>query len=168
MGQYHIIANLDKEQYIHPHGLGDGLKLMEFGSSAGGAMTALAILMAASNGRGGGDYRGESPLTGSWAGDRIAIIGDYVESGDVPGFTDQNFGVFDDDDEPLVQMNAYEYIQEAWENLSEKLIPVLAADGITFYRTEWGSISRAYPYTETGREVIAEAKKRGDIIAEAS
>ena len=85
MGQYHKVVNLDKKQYLHPHQLGDGLKLMEFGESSGGVMTALAILLALSNGRGGGDFNGaESPLVGSWGGDRIVIIGDYGEDTDLP------------------------------------------------------------------------------------
>lgn len=40
MGQYHKIVNLDKKQFISGHAFGDGIKLMEFGGSAGGTMTA--------------------------------------------------------------------------------------------------------------------------------
>lgn len=111
MGQYHFIANFDKHEYIHPHRLGDGLKLMEFGLSANGTMTGLAILLAASNkggARGGGDLHpwvgdyGDDRVTpvdeayanllmqhvvGRWAGDRIGIVGDYFEPDDVPGVT---------------------------------------------------------------------------------
>lgn len=76
MGQYHIIVNLDKKQYLHPHRFGDGLKLLEFGCSKV-TMAALAMLLANSNGRGGGDFNSDDPLIGSWAGDRIAIVGDY-------------------------------------------------------------------------------------------
>lgn len=87
MGQYHLVVNADKRQYIHPHRLGDGLKLMEFANSEGGTMTALAILLAVSNGdggRGGGDLRFSSEVVGSWGGDRIAIVGDYAEDTDLP------------------------------------------------------------------------------------
>ena len=56
MGQYYHIVNLDKKQYLNPHCFGDGLKLLEFGMSASGTLTALAILMSAGNGRGGGDF----------------------------------------------------------------------------------------------------------------
>ena len=95
MGQYHLIANLDKREYLYPHEFGDGFKLMEFGQSAGGPLTGLAVLLAATNGRGGGDFwdpgvdvydQAWSP-TGRWVGDRIAIIGDYFENGDVPDLT---------------------------------------------------------------------------------
>jgi len=95
MGQYHLIANLDKREYLYPHEFGDGFKLMEFGQSAGGTLTGLAVLLAATNGRGGGDFwdpgvediDGLWSPTGRWTGDRIAIIGDYFENGDVPDLT---------------------------------------------------------------------------------
>jgi hypothetical protein len=82
MGQYYKVANLDKKQYLHPHKFDDGLKLMEFGYSSGGTMAALAILLAVGNGRGGGDLKSTHSLIGSWAGDRIAIVGDYVDKGE--------------------------------------------------------------------------------------
>lgn len=112
MGQYHLIANFDKHEFIHPHNLGDGLKLMEFGMSANGTLTGLAILLAASNkggARGGGDLhpwiadhgawdsertvpgdpnyadRLMEHVVGRWAGDRIGIVGDYFQPDDVPG-----------------------------------------------------------------------------------
>lgn len=78
MGQYHYPVNLDKKQFIHPHKLGNGLKLWEMvGGDAGGVGSALIILLAShSNGQGGGDI-GEAPVVGSWCGDRIAFVGDY-------------------------------------------------------------------------------------------
>jgi hypothetical protein len=81
MGQYYYVVNLDKKEYIHPHKMGDGLKLLEFACSTGGTMTALAILLAEGNGKGGGDLRGDHPVIGSWAGDRIVIAGDYADKG---------------------------------------------------------------------------------------
>lgn len=77
MGQYFYILNLDKRQFLHPHCFGDGLKLLEFGSSANGTMTGLALLLRKSTEGGGGDYTGTHEIVGSWAGDRIAIVGDY-------------------------------------------------------------------------------------------
>ena len=87
MGQYHLTVNLDKRQFLDPHKLGDGLKLMEqVGSSEGGIGSALLLLLAVSNGRGGGDFHGDDTdgIIGSWGGDRIAVVGDYAESGDLP------------------------------------------------------------------------------------
>lgn len=33
MGQYYMVMNLAKKEYLHPHHFGDGLKLMEFAMS---------------------------------------------------------------------------------------------------------------------------------------
>jgi len=111
MGQYHYICNLDRREYLKPTTFGDGLKLLEFAPSGNGVMAGLAVLLAATNGpngRGGGDlhpwneafaYWGPGyddrpvPVTGRedylmnevvgrWAGDRIAIVGDYHDEGD--------------------------------------------------------------------------------------
>jgi len=81
MGQYYYVVNLDKREYLHPHRMGDGLKLLEFGSSGRGTMLGLAVLLADGNGRGGGDLRSNRPIVGSWAGDRIVIAGDYADEG---------------------------------------------------------------------------------------
>jgi hypothetical protein len=97
MGQYHLVVNLDRQQYLHPCRVGDGQKLLEF-ADGGATLTALAILLAKDNGRGIGDLHVAPPdaplerwerngweriltpharLVGSWAGDRIVIAGDY-------------------------------------------------------------------------------------------
>ena len=81
MGQYYLIVNVDKQQFLHPHKCGDGFKLLEFGCSASGTLTALAILLADGNNRGGGDLRSDNPIIGAWAGDRIVIAGDYADAG---------------------------------------------------------------------------------------
>ena len=80
MGQYFIIVNLDKKEYLHPHKFNDGLKLLEFGCSSCGTLTALTLLLRKSNESGGGDISIENDLIGSWAENRIVIIGDYDES----------------------------------------------------------------------------------------
>lgn len=80
MGQYYYVINIDKKQYLHPHRFGDGLKLLEFGCSGNGTMTALAILLADGNGRGSGDLHSDKAIIGSWAGDRIVIGGDYADN----------------------------------------------------------------------------------------
>lgn len=83
MGQYHTVVNLDKKEYLDPHKLGSGLKLWEQIANHPSTGEALIILLACSNGRGGGDFD-HHPLIGSWAGDRIAVIGDYAKSDDLP------------------------------------------------------------------------------------
>lgn len=113
MGQYWYPVNLDKKEFVHPHSLGTGLKLWEQLANHPGTGAALVILCAAMpETRGGGDFDlhenwhglernlnihatipGPMPddypaiaraVIGRWAGDRIALIGDYAEDGDLP------------------------------------------------------------------------------------
>lgn len=90
MGQYHMIVNLDKHEFLMPHKLGSGLKLWEqLANTSPGVGAALIALLAVSNGRGGGDlddsynYDGATGVIGRWGGDRIAIVGDYAENYDL-------------------------------------------------------------------------------------
>jgi len=85
MGQYWYPVNLDKKEFIHPHKLGNGLKLWEQLASHPGTGAALILLTAAMpEPRGGGDIRGAEGIVGRWAGDRIAFVGDYAEPDDLP------------------------------------------------------------------------------------
>jgi len=108
MGQYHKIVNLDRKEYLNPHRLGDGLKLTEQVCTYGGTPAALFLLLACSaKGRGGGDvddghdmvlrdgkyeweivdpewHKRVHEWVGRWAGQRIAVVGDYAEDGDLP------------------------------------------------------------------------------------
>ena len=116
MGQYHITVNLTKREFIHPHKLGDGLKLREQLWATGGIQSALLLLLAASNGRGGGDFA-KDEMIGRWAGDRIAVIGDYAEPGD---FRRRR-------NDPLAG-ELYGLCGESnsgWTDISELVIPVL-------------------------------------------
>lgn len=87
MGQYHFIVNLDKREFINPHKLGVGLKACEQLTNPAGTPQALFVLLVCSNGRGGGDLaetRGVNErVIGRWAGDRIAVVGDYAEDYDI-------------------------------------------------------------------------------------
>lgn len=125
MGQYHIIVNLDKREYLHPHKLGDGLKLMEFGRSGMGTMTCLAILLADSNGRGNGDCRACSPLIGSWAGDRIVITGDYGDDGQFYGLDLSD--AFDDEID-LARTNLYSVARARFTDISMQIREVVEGD----------------------------------------
>jgi hypothetical protein len=90
MGQCFAIYNLDKAQVIQPGRFNDGVRLREFGSSPCGVMLALAALLAHGNEHGG--IRSHHEIIGTWAGDRIAIIGDDADlsafSEDLAQFTD--------------------------------------------------------------------------------
>ena len=76
MGQYYLVVNLDKKEYMCNHNFGGGIKLCEHG---GMIMDALKALLADGNGRGGGDLRSENPIIGSWAGNRVMFAGDYAD-----------------------------------------------------------------------------------------
>jgi hypothetical protein len=116
MGQYHKIVNLDKKQFLHPHTFGDGLKLMEFGQSSSGTLLGLTVLLSCSNGRGGGDIRSDSDLVGLWVGDRIAIVGDYSEAGDLAPEHDAE--------------NLYSRLNdEDFEDISDKVVAMLKEAG---------------------------------------
>lgn len=117
MGQYHYPVNLSKREFLNPHKLGDGLKLWEQAASDAGTCAALCILLAASNGRGGGDFHTDeaSSVVGRWAGDRIAWVGDYAEDGDLP--------------KRFKASTIYGRCGSgAWEDISELVIPALQAE----------------------------------------
>lgn len=78
MGQYFIIVNLDKKEYIHPHKLGAGAKLFEI--CANRITGVLPFLLRQSNEGGGGDIQEDFKTAGRWAGDRIVVVGDYDKS----------------------------------------------------------------------------------------
>ena len=78
MGQYFILANLDKKEYINPHNLGGGLKFWEW--CANNPARVVPFLLRKSSEGGGGDIQFESKVAGRWAGDRIVLIGDYDKS----------------------------------------------------------------------------------------
>ena len=78
MGQYFIIANTTKKEFLHPHYFGQGLKFAEFPSDGVGAMTALAHLLGQSTDHSGMMYNPE--ITGKWIGDHVVIVGDYDET----------------------------------------------------------------------------------------
>ena len=86
MGQYYIIVNPVKKQFLNPHKFGAGLKLMEFTNTQYGPQQALCILISNGNGQGGGDLDtdgltdDEKALIGSWAGDPVIVAGDYGEA----------------------------------------------------------------------------------------
>jgi hypothetical protein len=90
MGQYHYLCKLDKKEFLNPHKFDCGLKAWEiFANSSGGPLQCLGFLLCSSNGRGGGDFSpegdtGDIKVLGRWAGDRIAIVGDYSDRGDLP------------------------------------------------------------------------------------
>lgn len=108
MGQYHKVYNIDKNEFIHAHHIDNGLKLMEQVGFEKSAATALFLLLANSNGRGGGDAK-EHSMIGRWAGDRIVIQGDYANDND-PGYIKEDDRDSFEDISPMVKaMLDYEF-----------------------------------------------------------
>jgi len=142
MGQYHIAVNLTKKEWLNPHKLGAGLKQCEQLVNRVGTCQALFALLCTSNHRGGGDIEGPNynPDTGDgvlgrWAGDRLAVIGDYSEPGDMG--LDEDFGAIyerTDSDEP-----------DGWVDISMMVRPVLEMNlGIRFTdNTGWCHYERS-------------------------
>ncbi len=79
MGQYFIIVNLDKKEYIHPHKLNTGAKLWEIAVNPIAGV--FPFLLRKSSETGGGDIEKNYKNAGRWAGDRIVVVGDYDNSG---------------------------------------------------------------------------------------
>lgn len=74
MGQYHILVNLDKKEYVEPNGLKHMNHLHD--SKSLPHIQYLLNIAQGNNPRGGGDVYGHD-LIGSWCKDRCAIVGDY-------------------------------------------------------------------------------------------
>lgn len=132
MGQYHYIVNLDRREYLDPHKLGSGLKAWEQIASHPGSPAALFVLLTCSNGRGGGDFADDTHtrderVIGRWAGDRIAVIGDYAEVGDIAGETP----------DPVERI--YDLCREGvYRDISAMVRPVLAAElGVRYVARPW-------------------------------
>ena len=137
MGQYYKIVNLDKREYLNPHDFDDGLKLVEFGYSGGGAMAGLAALLADGNGEGAGDIKSDSPLIGSWAGDRIVIAGDYAELGKF--FEDENT----EKSGYSGKENLYGYAEAEFTNIGPKLIEGINKSEMKYDHLRGGETSEA-------------------------
>lgn len=79
MGQYYVLVNKTKKQFIRPHDVDDGAKFVEVAN--GNTPGILAMLVCQSDEEGGGDGNRNLSLRGSWAGDNITLVGDYDSSG---------------------------------------------------------------------------------------
>lgn len=112
MGQYFMIVNVDKGEYIHPHRFGQGLKLGEFSGAPDSVGQALLALTADGNQGAFGDLPAH-PVLGSWAGDRVVTAGDYAANG--------THGAPED-------TNVYGHAQAAFKDVSDAVITALCED----------------------------------------
>lgn len=110
MGQYFLICNLDKKEVIDPGEFGHGMKLGDMVSNSQGALMGLTYLLALSGSIGGVERRARDPMFGRWAGDRIAIVGDYF-SETVAGMTW--------DEDVWLRVSAW---RDGWVDISEHVI----------------------------------------------
>jgi len=101
MGQYFMVVNTDKKEYLMPHDFGSGLKFMEFTVDGCGVMHGLAHLLAQSS---DGVAIDAPEITGRWIGDNVLIVGDYDES------------------------KLFDIAQDCYENISNKVICHMAED----------------------------------------
>jgi hypothetical protein len=81
MGQYFLLVNTKKEEYVCPWCIGTGAKLLEW--CANHCAGILPYLIRKSNEGGGGDIENidECKYAGRWAGDPVYLVGDYDTSG---------------------------------------------------------------------------------------
>ena len=127
MGQYHSIYNLDKQEVIHPHDIGLGAKQREHTGHEASLSDMLYVLLSCSPMRGGGDFWAEvmKDFIGRWVGDRVVVVGDYSEQGDIPNYDMSQLKDFKD-----IDGMARSFIYEVY--------------GISFYTTDYGW-DRVYP-----------------------
>ena len=79
MGQYYLLVNVDKEEFICPWCMHGVAKAWEW--CANNYIRVLAFLICHSDEEGGGDPHKDYEYYGRWAYDRIVLIGDYDSSG---------------------------------------------------------------------------------------
>jgi hypothetical protein len=150
MGQYHSLFNLDKLEVVNPHDLGFGAKQREHSGHGGGSLAdILYVLCAYKVARGGGDWANDNEentgmfsgiqngvFKGRWHGDRVAVIGDYYEEGDLPaGWAEAlsdigeptKFKDISDEIRPFVNKLFNEDGKYDYRNLSQQLADLTAA-----------------------------------------
>lgn len=77
MGQSYMLMNFDKKEYVHPHTLGCGYTFGQIVHSDSVPYALMYLLHRSSSPR---DPLG--PMGGRWAGDRVAIVGEYDAAGE--------------------------------------------------------------------------------------
>jgi len=128
MGQYFLVVNTDKKEYLMPHDFGSGLKFMEFTVDEGGVMHGLAHLLAQSS---DGVHIDNPEITGRWIGDHVVIVGDYDES------------------------KLYDTAYDTYENISNKVICHMAEDSYVrdtlVERRRWDGTNNTPVFSRTFR-----------------
>jgi len=121
VGQYFIVANLTKKEFLEPYWFGHGATLPDLGLPAGGIMTGVALLLAAS----GTDRYSQGPIYGRWAGDCLVLLGDYFQ-GSIGGYelSEENYTRIESQDDGWVDIS--EHVRTLL--VSEWKVPLPAPD----------------------------------------
>ena len=114
MGQYYLIANVDKKEFLNPHSLDNGAKLMEWSYQGNRMVNALFNL-----------------LQTDWQGDRVYVVGDYADSeelneADVNWLSTYNavaeeLGFKGKLTESGYEHTLYSYVDESFKNISNEV-----------------------------------------------
>jgi len=79
MGQYFMLVNHTRKEFVSPWEVGAGAKLIEWCTGAQAGL--LPYLLRRSDGTGGGDVEPKDcEFAGRWAGDQVELVGDYDSS----------------------------------------------------------------------------------------
>ncbi|KXB08673.1 hypothetical protein AKJ59_00625 [candidate division MSBL1 archaeon SCGC-AAA385M02] len=91
LGQYFVLVNPDKKEYVRPWDIGGAGKLCEWCGNPQSRMIAFLLAHGPDDGVAGSNSRykkqketGEKqphPKWGRWAGDHVVLVGDYDNSG---------------------------------------------------------------------------------------
>lgn len=136
MGQYHGLYNLDKREMVFPHELGYGAKQWEHTGFRGSLSDVLYALTAFRVRRGGGDFDDDGGLfKGRWHGDRVAVIGDYAEFGDLPEAWNAAFREYEYNGETRMVLSE-EFFTDIGDEIREAVRALFDEDG----KNDWRSL----------------------------
>jgi hypothetical protein len=107
VGEYFAVCNLDKKEIIVPSGFGHGSKPGDMIEAAPQGVLHGLLHLLLIGGSGWAEAERLGHLMGRWAGDRIAVVGDYFD-GDIGG-------IHWSDDETAER----EQGQSGWVNITE-------------------------------------------------
>lgn len=79
MGQYYLLINEDKKEYVCPYCIDGVAKAFEWCANIWAGIIAYLILKTDSGGGGDPDWE-KSKYAGKWAENRVMLIGDYDSS----------------------------------------------------------------------------------------
>ena len=140
MGQYHKLINVTKKEYVSGFDIGMMAKHYEQIGFQGAMADVLYCLMIAQGNdyRGGGDVSGHK-LIGHWAGDHVAIVGDYYEEKkDNPKYRNLYHIVDDDRHYKNISPSIRSMLRVIYPKLKIKKEILKGPDSdMTFWNREW-------------------------------